>query len=397
MKPIKIKLIVTGFILATVIITAGIPASAQRRQTNREAQEPKDDKQIKSTVKQKSTFRDYDSSRRSSGNSSVKRNQEVRQKNAQVPTRAESRSNRSVQKTTTPDRQNEPGRVTTKPPQQRRETTTRSNAPVTRERTQAVPNSNRRNNSSSQRNSTVQPRQRTNNSGSANSRYDNSKRRSSIQNSGQATRRPNSGNRNNMYQLDKNDRRYSVNRNYKGNDQNWSGRYRSNNRHYNQFDRDYFRHYDYRKYNHWNHQWENYRWNYNSWIDYYNGYHPRSYMYHRNYYHHPVYGHVIRKFVHRPVIFVHNHHRYYDYDGHLFRFYRGVGYVLVDVPFGLVVEYLPAGYEQVYINGYLYFRVGNLFFENTDLGFRLVHYPERYYAYNDDFYNEGYYDDDLYY
>ena len=72
--------------------------------------------------------------------------------------------------------------------------------------------------------------------------------------------------------------------------------------------------------------------------------------------------------------------------------------MLVDVPFGVVFNGIPNGYERVYINGYLYFRVGNLFFEFTNNGFQLVHYPERYYAYDEGYLNEGYYfGDDLYY
>ena len=68
------------------------------------------------------------------------------------------------------------------------------------------------------------------------------------------------------------------------------------------------------------------------------------------------------------------------------------------MPFGFSFEYLPYGYERVYINGYMYFRIGNLFFESSAYGFRLVHYPDRYYAFNDDYYNNGYvFGDDYYY
>jgi hypothetical protein len=60
------------------------------------------------------------------------------------------------------------------------------------------------------------------------------------------------------------------------------------------------------------------------------------------------------------------------------------------MPFGMTFEYLPADYESVYINGFLYFRVGNLFFERTGFGFSLVHYPERYYTYNDGYSSQGF-------
>ena len=64
------------------------------------------------------------------------------------------------------------------------------------------------------------------------------------------------------------------------------------------------------------------------------------------------------------------------------------------MPYGFSFEYLPGNYERVYINGYLYFRVGNLFFEYANQGFRLVHYPERYLAYETGYSNGGYYFED---
>jgi hypothetical protein len=208
----------------------------------------------------------------------------------------------------------------------------------------------------------------------------------------------NSRNTREMYRLDENDKRYSPNTNYRGSKQVWNNNRRPAHMNYNRRDRDYYSNYDFRTHKHWDSNWERYRWNFYSWRDYYHGYNPYSYRYHKHYYHHPRYGHVIRKFVYRPNIFVHNNSRYYCYDGHFFRYFRGVGYVLVDVPFGIVFDAVPHGYERVYINGYLYLRVGNLFFEYTDFGFRLVHYPERYYAYDDGYRNEGYYfEDDLYY
>jgi hypothetical protein len=60
-------------------------------------------------------------------------------------------------------------------------------------------------------------------------------------------------------------------------------------------------------------------------------------------------------------------------------------------------EYLPNDFEQVNINGFLYFRIGNLFFERTNYGFQLVHYPERYFAYDDGYRNEGFRFNDIMY
>lgn len=132
---------------------------------------------------------------------------------------------------------------------------------------------------------------------------------------------------------------------------------------------------------HWDKHWESYHWNVTSWADYYNGYHPYSYKFHKYYYVHPQYGHVIRKFRHRPEYFVHKNLKYYNYNGHLFRYFRGVGYVLTKIPYNMAFQKLPADYERVYINGYLYFRVGNLFFEMNPNGYSLVHYPEKYLAF----------------
>ena len=188
------------------------------------------------------------------------------------------------------------------------------------------------------------------------------------------------------YNLSSDDVRYRPTRDYKGSDKYWSSDFRNDNRNR----RSNTQKFNYNKYNHWDHKWEGYRWNHNSWMNYYAGYNPYSFRNNKYYYHHNHYGHVIRKFVYRPQIFVHNHIRYYSYDGYFFRYHRGVGYVLVDMPFGMAFEYLPNNYERVYINGYMYFRVGNLFFEHTDYGFQLIYYPERYFAFNDGYRSEGF-------
>lgn len=66
---------------------------------------------------------------------------------------------------------------------------------------------------------------------------------------------------------------------------------------------------------------------------------------------------------------MYNQNRYYCYNGHFFKYQWGVGYVLVELSYGFAFDYFPRGYETVHINGYLYFRVGNLFFEYVDHGF----------------------------
>ena len=195
------------------------------------------------------------------------------------------------------------------------------------------------------------------------------------------------------YNLNANDVRYKTTREYKGSDKYWSSDSRNGNMKNYQSNQKY----NYNKYNHWDRNWENYRWNHNSWMNYYGYYNPYSYKYNKYYYHHSYYGHVFRKFEYRPQIYIHNHIRYYCYDGYFFRYRSGVGYILVDMPYGMSFEYLPNNYERVYVNGYLYFRVGNIFFENTNYGFQLVHYPERYYAFNDGYCVEGFRFNDMNY
>lgn len=184
------------------------------------------------------------------------------------------------------------------------------------------------------------------------------------------------------YRLDNDEERYRPNRNFRGSDKYWSADIRDN--HHNHGNKVKKGHY-----NHWDHNWEYYRWNVNSWCNYYSYYDPYSYRNYRYYYHHPHYGHVIRKFSARPMVFIHNHHKYYCYDGHFFSYRPGIGYILVDMPFGVTFAMIPDNYDTVYINGYMYYRVGNLFLEYTPAGYQLVHYPERYYAYDDHYINGG--------
>ena len=192
------------------------------------------------------------------------------------------------------------------------------------------------------------------------------------------------------YYHNPNDSKYKPNDNYRGSNEYWSSDFRTDKRPYNHTNKYSKRNNNFNTYNHWDRSWEGYRWNQNSWINYYEFYNPYSYRNNKYYYHHNYYGHVIRKFAFRPQIFIHNHTKYYCYDGHFFRYHNRVGYVLVDMPFGMAFEYLPNDYERVYINGFLYFRVDNLFFEPTNYGFQLVHYPERYYAYNDGYQSDGF-------
>ena len=377
MKATTFKLFATIITLAAITITTTVPAQAQRRGGEGGAEKREAPKRSsRSEVKTKSASKTYrqstpqrsDRSVRSSNRTTTSRNSaNVRSSNRKYN---DSRSsNREVHRENSSNKN-----------YKSQKETTRSSADVYRK------DQPQRADQYRGREATRQPSRTYTNSRRSNQGVAN--RRGTSRNSVSDTRR--------SHNVDRNDKRFTPNKSYRGSSRQWSSRNRPKAMNYNHRDRKYYSNYNYHKNRHWDRRWEHYRWNHNSWRDYYGGYNPYSYRYHKYYYYNNHYGHVIRKFVYRPTVFVHNHNRYYCYDGHFFRYHRGIGYVLVNLPFGFSFERLPYGYEQVHINGYLYFRVGNLFFESSALGFSLVHYPDRYYAYNDDYYNEGY-GDDYYY
>lgn len=335
MKTMKFRLLATIITLAAVITATSNPVNAQRRSTTGSTNNEKVENTRtanKTNVEKKSTFREV-AKEPQAERRSVKNNQEVR----------------------------------------------RSNTPVSNEKSRESARVDSRSGENFSHKSTRNESGNKLNEKQAGER----ERTYSI--------RTSSNNYAERYNHNTNDVRYSSSREYKGSNKYWSPEYRNDSRENKKNYGDFY----YNNYKHWERSWENYRWNHNSWRNYYGYYNPYSYRNHKHYYHHHYYGHVIRRFVHKPQIYIHNHTRYYCYDGYFFRYRSGVGYVLVDIPFGMAFEYLPNDYERVYINGYLYFRVGNLFFERTNYGFLLVHYPERYYAYNDGYHCEGFRFNDL--
>ncbi len=407
MKSLKFQLLAMMIIIATVNITTTLTATAQRRSTQNsgtEKQVEKDSKSRANTIQKKSTFKNYDSRQQSPRRTTIRSNRNIQRENPGTAVRQTRPSAKPArQPTVTRNSRSTNGRsaATLRQPQQSRETV-RKTTPINNRNRSTSNRVYRERNQSGQRNGTTINRTPS----QPDDRYKSSVRRSTSarearpDNSAVNTRSGTTRNINsrNFYRHDNNDRRYTPNKNYHGSNNYWSNNYRPRSMNYNHSSRNFYRKYNYRNYNHWDRRWENYRWNVGSWRDYYNGYNPYSYRYNKYYYQHPVYGDVIRRFVFQPNVFIHNHHQYYCYNGHFFRYLRGVGYVLVDLPFGMVFQQLPLDYDQVYINGYLYFRVGNMFFEYTDYGYRLVHYPERYYSYNNDYINQGYiFDDDVYY
>ncbi len=390
MKTIKIKLLTTSIIVSAVIIATTIPANAQRRtsqNTRTETRTEKNDRNKNVTTEKKSDNKVGDSRQRTSNNVGSSSNRDVKTKSGTINNSSAQRStssnrDRSVSESRTSQPQNKSGYKTPSG------NSSRSNSNVQGDRS--------RNSSAGRTTTAPQSRNDTRNRPNYGKNVPN-ERRTTGPNNVRPEARNNPSRAREIYRHDEHDSRYTPNSNYRGSNRYWANTYRPGNMNYNRNDRDFYRRYDFRTYNHWDRSWENYRWNLGSWRDYYGGYNPYSYRYYKFYYHHPVYGHVIKRFDFRPMVFIHNHNRYYCYDGHFFRYRRGIGYILVDIPFGIMFDQMPVGYDRVYINGYLYFRVGNLFFEFTNLGYRLVHYPERYFSYNDGYMNEGYYfDDDVY-
>ncbi|MCK3685640.1 hypothetical protein [Maribellus sp. YY47] len=385
MKAIKFRLFATILTLAAVITATTFEANAQSR-SSQNKNESKDSRRstqdTRNRVEKKSTYKDYDKvqqrsvdpklkSTRSQGNSSSAT------KSATTQSRTQSNTTRNA---TSNVKKQEPNRNV-------------KSSGNSRSVQNSVQKSSNRN-----ANSTYRPSgTKTKSAVRSQDNNDRTVRVGTSTNEGRRnTGRTVSANRD-FYRVDRSDRSYTPSSTYRGSSNYWRGSERSERMNYNHNDKKYYSNYNYFKRNHWDRKWESYRWNYDSWRDYYRGYNPRSYSYSKYYFHHPYYGHVLSRFDYRPVVFVHNHHQYYCYNGHFFRYRPGVGYILVDLPYGFNFQYLPRGqYERVNINGYVYFRIGNLFFEASNYGYSLVHYPERYYAYDDGFERPGYYYEDIY-
>ena len=47
----------------------------------------------------------------------------------------------------------------------------------------------------------------------------------------------------------------------------------------------------------------------------------------------------------------------------------------VTFPYQTIFSWLPAGYDEVMVDGQIYFRYGNLFFVETPVGYRIVPPP----------------------
>jgi len=108
-------------------------------------------------------------------------------------------------------------------------------------------------------------------------------------------------------------------------------------------------------------------------------YHPsyskKNYRGHSDYYKHPKYGRVYSRFDHNPVVFRNHDCDYYYYGDNFYRYRDGIGYCVVEPPRHEYFRHLPVECHKVYINGQVFFRNGDLFFESSPRGYVIVPSP----------------------
>jgi hypothetical protein len=106
--------------------------------------------------------------------------------------------------------------------------------------------------------------------------------------------------------------------------------------------------------------------------EYHPSYFKNNYRGHPDYYKHPKYGRVYSRFDHNPVIFRNHACDYYYYGDNFYRYRDGIGYCVVEPPRHEYFRHLPVECHKVYINGQVFFRNGDLFFELSPRGYVLV-------------------------
>jgi hypothetical protein len=106
---------------------------------------------------------------------------------------------------------------------------------------------------------------------------------------------------------------------------------------------------------------------------------PKHFSSNRYYYYTPKYGHTVRKFHSAPVVFYAKNNPYYFHNDHFYRYYRGIGYVWIENPYGMIFPRLPHGTVMVHINGRPYFRYGNVYFAAHRRGYEVISVPAKYY------------------
>jgi len=95
----------------------------------------------------------------------------------------------------------------------------------------------------------------------------------------------------------------------------------------------------------------------------------------RDYYNHPQYGRVYQRFDHNPIVFNHDRDNYYYYGNHFYNYRRGIGYCMIDPPRNIYFRDLPFDCDRIDLNGEVFFRNGDLFFQLSPRGYVIVPSP----------------------
>lgn len=94
-----------------------------------------------------------------------------------------------------------------------------------------------------------------------------------------------------------------------------------------------------------------------------------------NYSDHPKYGRVYSRFEHNPLVFKNQYGDYYYSGNNFYKYHKGIGYGVVEPPRHVYFRHLPDNYERVYVNGSMFYRTSNLFFQLSPRGYVLVPSP----------------------
>lgn len=94
-----------------------------------------------------------------------------------------------------------------------------------------------------------------------------------------------------------------------------------------------------------------------------------------NYYNHSRYGRVYNRFDRNPIVFRHSRGDYYYSDNNFYRYNNGIGYCMVEPPRNVYFRDLPFDCERVNINGSIFFRNSDLFFQHSRRGYAIVPSP----------------------
>lgn len=76
------------------------------------------------------------------------------------------------------------------------------------------------------------------------------------------------------------------------------------------------------------------------------------------------------------IMFRHSYGDYFFYGGNFYRYHPLRGYYLVNIPRNVIFTYLPVGYTEVFFNGMVYYRYGDVLFEYTPAGYRIITPPQ---------------------